>query len=67
MADADLAQFVERVTAQVVRNGDLEGLGLAGLGPKGIELLQNYVDRSGDVQTGRFSVCKYSVQWCGAV
>ncbi|KYR00614.1 hypothetical protein DLAC_02638 [Tieghemostelium lacteum] len=47
----DLCAFVERTTQQMVEQGNLQGVILTGLSQRGIELFQNYIDKSGDIQT----------------
>lgn len=65
LADRDLAVYLARVSDHVVARGDLEGLVLTGLTPRGIDLLQLYVDRTGDVQTAalmaQYAVPRYFV------
>ncbi|KXS19318.1 hypothetical protein M427DRAFT_474074 [Gonapodya prolifera JEL478] len=47
----ELGQFIRRTTYKMMSWGNLEGLLLTGLQPAGIELLEKYVDKTGDVQT----------------
>lgn len=49
--DRDLTKFLERTSATVIENGELEGLILTGITPSGIDLLQSYVDKTSDVQS----------------
>ncbi|CAK9439413.1 uncharacterized protein LODBEIA_P35460 [Lodderomyces beijingensis] len=51
LSDRDLTVYLNRLTDTVVNKGDLEGLILTGITPRGIDLLQSYVDRTSDVQT----------------
>lgn len=51
LSDKDLSVYLKRVADSVVARGELEGLILTGLTPRGIDLLQSYVDRTSDVQT----------------
>ncbi|KAG7664459.1 uncharacterized protein J8A68_002015 [[Candida] subhashii] len=51
LSDKDLGVYLDRIADTVVNKGELEGLILTGLTPKGIDLLQCYVDRTSDVQT----------------
>lgn len=51
LSDKDLHVYLRRVADTVVARGELEGLILTGLTPRGIDLLQLYVDRTSDVQT----------------
>lgn len=49
--DRDLTKFLERTSATVIENGELEGLILTGITPSGIDLLQSYVNKTSDVQS----------------
>ncbi|KJE89668.1 WD repeat-containing protein mio-B [Capsaspora owczarzaki ATCC 30864] len=49
--DSQLTQFATRLTAQVTKEGNLDGLVLTGLTGEGIDLLEQYVNMTGDVQT----------------
>lgn len=51
LPDADLTRFLERTTLAVIEKGELEGLILTGITPRGIDLLQSYVNKTGDVQS----------------
>ncbi|EEQ39763.1 hypothetical protein FOB63_002347 [Clavispora lusitaniae] len=51
LSDKDLHVYLHRVADTVVARGELEGLILTGLTPRGVDLLQSYVDRTSDVQT----------------
>lgn len=51
LLDKDLTVYLNRISDSVVAKGELEGLTLTGITSKGIDLLQNYVDRTSDVQT----------------
>lgn len=51
LSDKDLTVYLNRVADTVVSKGELEGLILTGITPRGIDLLQSYVDRTSDVQT----------------
>ncbi len=55
-----LSAYVKKTMLNCVENGKLEGLYLTGLGPEGFQLLQKYLDRTGDVQT----VALLSVRTC---
>lgn len=63
LSDKDLNVYLKRLTETVVTRGELEGLILTGLTPRGIDLLQSYVDRTSDVQTAalmaQFAVPRY--------
>lgn len=63
LSDKDLNLYLNRVVEAVVSLGELEGLILTGITPRGINLLQSYVDRTSDVQTAaliaQFAVPRY--------
>ncbi|ORZ36253.1 hypothetical protein BCR44DRAFT_1402268 [Catenaria anguillulae PL171] len=54
--DAELLDYVERVTEQAVYDGDLHGILMTGCSPEGVELLQRYVDMTADVQTAALAM-----------
>ncbi|KAK0284829.1 hypothetical protein LTR35_005743 [Friedmanniomyces endolithicus] len=49
--DTELSGFLQTETARAVRNGDLEGVLLTGLGEQAMKLFQTYIVRTGDLQT----------------
>lgn len=49
--DKALTSFLRSVVDQAVQRGDLTGLIVTGLTAQGMEILQKYVDATGDVQT----------------
>jgi len=50
--DSELTRFVSRATEEAITAGDVEGVVLTGTGTKqAFDLLANYVDRFGDLQT----------------
>jgi hypothetical protein len=51
LPDADLQRYITQSAAGAVKNGSLAGLMLTGLSPQGVDLLENYLNRTGDVQT----------------
>ncbi|KAK6205504.1 elongation factor 2 [Scheffersomyces amazonensis] len=51
LSDKDLNVYLNRIADSVVSKGELEGLILTGLTPRGMDLLQSYVNRTSDVQT----------------
>ena len=51
LEDDALSAYLRRVAETSVTHGDVEGIIVTGLTGSGIQLLQNYVDRTGDVQT----------------
>lgn len=63
LSDKDLNVYLNRVADTVVARGELEGLILTGLTPRGIHLLQSFVNRTSDVQTAAlissFAVPRY--------
>jgi hypothetical protein len=51
LEDKALTSYLRRTIDRACIRGDIEGLIIAGLTPKGMDILQCYVDRTGDVQT----------------
>ncbi|KAL2316400.1 Ubiquitin-protein ligase E3 [Schizosaccharomyces pombe] len=51
LPDDDLSNYLCDLCHTTVQSGDPEGLLLTGLTPLGMELLQNYIDHTSDVQT----------------
>ena len=49
--DTELYGFIQTETARAVKNGDLEGILLTGLGEQSMDLLQTYVTKTNDLQT----------------
>lgn len=49
--DTELGGFIQTETARAVKNGDLEGLLLTGLGEQSMDLLQTYIAKTNDLQT----------------
>ncbi|WPK24616.1 hypothetical protein PUMCH_001895 [Australozyma saopauloensis] len=60
LADKDLNVYLNRIAVNVVNRGELEGLILTGITPRGIDLLQSYVDKTSDVQTAAL-IAQYAV------
>lgn len=60
LADKDLNVYLNRIAVSVVSRGELEGLILTGITPRGIDLLQSYVDKTADVQTAAL-IAQYAV------
>ncbi len=57
LGEADLERYLERLKESAVAQGELDGLLLSGLGNEAaIELLAQYVSRTGDVQSGALLV-----------
>ncbi|XP_077869844.1 GATOR2 complex protein MIOS-B-like, partial [Saccoglossus kowalevskii] len=46
-----LANYIEKLTTEMINSGNLEGILLTGLTRDGIDLMEKYVDMTGDVQT----------------
>ena len=51
LEDKALSSYLQRTTDRAYTRGDIEGLIIAGLTPTGMDILQGYVDRTGDAQT----------------
>lgn len=51
LSDKDLTVYLNKIAKKYITKGELEGLILTGITPRGIDLLQSYVDRTSDVQT----------------
>lgn len=49
--DKDLSSYLHRVTDRFSHDGDIEGLIVTGITASGMDVLQAYVDSTGDVQT----------------
>ena len=49
--DTELSGFIQSETARAVKNGDLEGILLTGLGEQAMDLFQTYIFRTNDLQT----------------
>lgn len=43
--------------------GNLEGILLTGLTKDGVDLMESYVDRTGDVQTASYCMLQVSATW----
>ncbi|KAK6509592.1 hypothetical protein TWF481_004330 [Arthrobotrys musiformis] len=63
LEDDELSTYIDDFTAMVIRDGEPEGILLTGVTEKAIDLLQVYVNKTGDVQTAAlvasFAVPKY--------
>ncbi|KAL8558525.1 hypothetical protein ACOMHN_038849 [Nucella lapillus] len=51
LPDTQLKTYINSLCEDLVAKGDLDGMLLTGLSSEGIDLLENYVDRTSDVQT----------------
>ncbi|KAF2718300.1 hypothetical protein K431DRAFT_315076 [Polychaeton citri CBS 116435] len=49
--DTELANFIQFQTTYAIQAGDLEGILLTGLSEQAMSLLQNYLTKTGDLQT----------------
>ena len=49
--DTELSGFIQTETAKAIKNGDLEGILLTGLGEQAMDLFQTYITRTNDLQT----------------
>jgi WD repeat-containing protein mio len=49
--DNGLSSYLRRTKESCSTRGDIEGIIITGLTPMGMDILQSYVDRTGDVQT----------------
>ena len=51
LPDDSLTQYLNKLTEQLIREGDVEGVLLTGLTGRAVDLLEQTVNRYGDVQT----------------
>ncbi|XP_077513332.1 GATOR complex protein mio isoform X1 [Amblyomma americanum] len=51
LSDAKLLEYIEGLKEILVEQGNLDGVLLTGMSEEGSQLLQRYLDRTGDVQT----------------
>ncbi|KAK0139325.1 GATOR complex protein MIOS [Merluccius polli] len=58
--DTQLPRYMEKLTNELKEAGNLEGMVLTGLTRDGVDLMESYVDRTGDVQTASFCMLKGS-------
>jgi hypothetical protein len=49
--DDELTNYLKSTTNAAIRGGELEGIILTGVTVEGVQLLQEYINRTGDVQT----------------
>lgn len=56
-----LPRYIDKLTHEMKEAGNLEGILLTGLTKDGVELMETYVDRTGDVQTASFCMLKVGV------
>ncbi|KAM3822158.1 GATOR2 complex protein MIOS [Vipera latastei] len=60
LTDMQLNRFVEKLTNEMKEAGNLEGILLTGLTSDGVDLMESYVDRTGDVQTASYCMLQGS-------
>lgn len=53
-----MPRYMDKLTHDMKEAGNLEGILLTGLTKDGVELMETYVDRTGDVQTASFCMLK---------
>lgn len=53
-----MPRYIDKLTHEMKEAGNLEGILLTGLTKDGVELMETYVDRTGDVQTASFCMLK---------
>lgn len=53
-----LPRYIDKLTNEMKEAGNLEGILLTGLTKDGVDLMESYVDRTGDVQTASFCMLK---------
>lgn len=51
LIDTELSNYIQSETARVIKNGDLQGVLLVGLGERSMDLFQTYITRTNDLQT----------------
>ncbi|CDO72505.1 hypothetical protein BN946_scf184980.g46 [Trametes cinnabarina] len=49
--DKDVSAYLRRISDRCIHDGDIDGIVVTGLSNSGIELLQTYLDLTGDVQS----------------
>uniref|UniRef100_A0A8C9SGH6 Missing oocyte, meiosis regulator, homolog (Drosophila) n=1 Tax=Scleropages formosus TaxID=113540 RepID=A0A8C9SGH6_SCLFO len=60
LSDTQLSRYIDKLTNEMKEAGNLEGILLTGLTKDGVDLMESYVDRTGDVQTASFCMLKGS-------
>ncbi|XP_059175424.1 GATOR complex protein MIOS-A-like isoform X2 [Physella acuta] len=62
LPDAKLKTYLCKLSEELIKAGDLDGILLTGMYSKGVDLLGNYLDLTSDIQTAAiaavFSMCK---------
>lgn len=51
LPDEDLTEYLKETTAEAIRQGDIEGIVLTGLGHSAMGLFQSYITQFNDIQT----------------
>lgn len=49
--DSQLTAYLKSITADVIKNGYIDGIILTGITSRAVDLIQSYVDKTADVQT----------------
>ncbi|XP_071071266.1 GATOR2 complex protein MIOS isoform X2 [Dasypus novemcinctus] len=60
LSDTQLNRYIEKLTNEMKEAGNLEGILLTGLTKDGVDLMESYVDRTGDVQTASYCMLQGS-------
>ncbi|XP_036902312.1 GATOR complex protein MIOS isoform X2 [Sturnira hondurensis] len=60
LSDSQLNRYIEKLTNEMKEAGNLEGILLTGLTKDGVDLMESYVDRTGDVQTASYCMLQGS-------
>ncbi|XP_036036818.1 GATOR complex protein MIOS isoform X2 [Chionomys nivalis] len=60
LGDTQLNKYIEKLTNEMKEAGNLEGILLTGLTKDGVDLMESYVDRTGDVQTASYCMLQGS-------
>jgi len=58
---SQLPRYIDKLTNEMKEAGNLEGILLTGLSKDGVDLMESYVDRTGDVQTASFCMLKVQI------
>ncbi|KAM8967903.1 GATOR2 complex protein MIOS [Pelodytes ibericus] len=58
--DAQLNRYIDKLSNEMKEAGNLEGILLTGLTKDGVDLMESYVDRTGDVQTASYCMLQGS-------
>ncbi|KAK2489892.1 hypothetical protein MC885_005028 [Smutsia gigantea] len=67
LSDNQLNRYIEKLTNEMKDAGNLEGILLTGLTKDGVDLMESYVDRTGDIQTASYCMLQVfvSCNFCG--